>query len=182
MALPASAIFGAASSTAGAIFNGLSAYMQGRAQAAYYKAAAGTYDTNAYLNDLTTARNAAYVNEAAASQVHNLRQQSQQTEGTARAAMAAQGMDPGSGSAQAVLSATQKAYREDEELLRAQAEQQAFEINKAGALESANLRSQAKQARLQAQLAKKQAKWNVFGSILTGASQVGGHIFAGLEN
>lgn len=181
MALPASAIFGAASSAAGMIFNSIGAYMQGKAQAAYYNAAAGTYDTNAYINDLNTARQAAYVNEAAASQVHNLRQQRQQTAGTAKAAMAAQGMDTGSGSAQAVLSSTDRAYQEDEELLRKEAEERAFEITKAGAMESATLRSQAKMARISAQQAKAQAKWNIFSTVLTGASAVGGNIFRGLE-
>ena len=122
------------------------------------------------------------MNEAGASQVHNLREQSQQTEGSIRAAMAAQGMDSGSGSAQAVLSSTERAYREDEALLRAQAEQQAFEINKQGALESTNLRSQARQARISAKMAKAQAKFNILGTILTGAAQTGGTIFQGLQN
>lgn len=181
MALPASAIFGAASAAAGAVFSGISQYMAGKARASYYNAAAGTYDTNAYINDLATARQAAYVNEAAASQIHNLREQSQQTDGSARAAMAAQGMDTASGSAQAVLSSTQRAYREDEELLRKEAEERAFEITKAGALESASLRSQAKLARINAQMAKAQSKWNIFSTVLTGASAVGGNIFRGLE-
>ena len=182
MAAPIAAIIEACKQAAEATSQAVTYYLQGKAQSYEDKGLASTYDTNATINDLATARQAAYVNEAGASQVHNLREQSQQAEGSIRAAMAAQGMDSGSGSARAVLSSTERAFREDEALLRATAEQQAFEINKQGALESANLRSQAKQARISAKMAKAQSKYNILSTILTGSAQVGGTIFQGLQN
>lgn len=159
-----------------------SQYLAGKQKRAYYKALKETNLANADINDIQTARQTAYINESAASQIHQLRQQGEATEGSAKAAMAASGMDLSSASAQAVLSSSERALKEDENLLRYQAETQAFEQNKQGALESASLRSQAKLADIAARQARYNAKFKMLGTLLTGAVQTGGLIFDNLQD
>lgn len=179
MAVPIAAILQQA---AGTTASAVSQYLNGKAQKAYYGALQDTYNTNAELNDIQTARQSAYINEAAASQVHLMRGEREDVQSSARAAMAAQGMDLSSGSAQAVLLASERAAQEDEDLVRYQAELAAFENNKQGALASASLRSQAKVAGLMGRAAAKQGRLGAWGSILTGAAQTGGTIFDSIQD
>lgn len=131
MAFPIAAIIQQAAGTTASV---VSQYLAGKQQQAYYKALKENYNTNAEINDIQTARQAAYINESAASQTHQLRAQGEGTAASAKAAMVASGMDLSSGSAQAVLSSSERALKEDEDLLRYQAEVQAFENNKQGAI------------------------------------------------
>lgn len=167
---------------AGTAASAVALYLNGKAQKAYYGALQDTYNTNAEINDIQTARQSAYINEAAASQVHLMRGQQEDAQSSARAAMAAQGMDLSSGSAQAVLSASERAAQEDEDLVRYQAELAAFENNKQGAMTSASLRSQGKVAGLMGRAAAKQGRLGALSSILSGALQVGGTIFENAQD
>ena len=179
MAFPIAAIIQQAAGTTASV---VSQYLAGKQQQAYYKALKENYNTNAEINDIQTARQSAYINESAASQVHHqLREQGADTSASAKAAMAASGMDLSSGSAQAVLSSSERALKEDEDLLRYNAEVQAFENNKQGALESASLRSQAKLAGIAAKQAKYNARFNMWSSLLTGSAQTGGTVFDNLQ-
>lgn len=178
MAFPIAAIIQQAAGTTASV---VSQYLAGKQQQAYYKALEENYNTNAEINDIQTARQAAYINESAASQTHQLRAQGEGTAASAKAAMVASGMDLSSGSAQAVLSSSERALKEDEDLLRYQAEVQAFENNKQGALESASLRSQAKTAQIMAHAAAKQGRLGAWGTLLTGAAQIGGTFFDSIQ-
>ena len=177
MAFPIAAIIQQAAGTTASV---VSQYLAGKQQQAYYKALKENYNTNAEINDIQTARQAAYINESAASQTHQLRAEGEGTAASAKAAMVASGMDLSSGSAQAVLSSSERALKEDEDLLRYQAEVQAFENNKQGALESASLRSQAKTAQIMAHAAK-QGRLGAWGTLLTGAAQIGGTFFDSIQ-
>lgn len=179
MAVPIAAIIQQAAGTTASV---VSQYLQGKTQKAYYRAVEDAYNTNAELNDIHTARQSAYINEEAASRVHQMRGQFEDVQSTSRAAMAAQGMDLSSGSAQAVLTSSERAATEDEDLVRYNAELAAFENNKQGALASASLRSQARLTQIQAKQAKAAAKFSMMSSILTGAAQTGGEIFNSMQS
>lgn len=178
MAIP---MFPIAQTVVSGVSSLLGQYLQGKSDRAYYQALQSNYNTNADLNDIQTARQSAYINESAASQVHQMRKQGQVLEGSQKAAMAAQGMDLSSGSAQAVLSSSERAQREDEDLVRYQAELAAFENNKQGALSSANLRSQARLASISAKQSAVSSRLGMAGTILTSALGVGGQVFDYLQ-
>lgn len=178
MAIPA---FPIAQTVISGVSSLLGQYLQGKADRDYYRAMQSNYNTNADLNDIQTARQSAYINEAASSQVHQLRKQGAVLEGSQKAAMAAQGMDISSGSAQAVLSSSERALKEDEDLVRYQAELAAFENNKQGALASANLRSQARLAALSEKQAAVSNRLGMIGTIITSALGVGGEVFNSLQ-
>lgn len=178
MAIP---MFPIAQTVVSGVSSLLGQYLQGKSDRAYYQALQSKYNTNAELNDIQTARQSAYINESAASQVHQMRQQGQVLEGSQKAAMAAQGMDLSSGSAQAVLSSSERALKEDEDLVRYQAELAAFENNKQGALASANLRSQARLAALSEKQAAVSNRLGMIGTIITSALGVGGEVFNSLQ-
>lgn len=179
MAVPIAAIIQQAAGTTASV---VSQYLQGKTQKAYYRAVEDAYNTNAELNDIHTDRQSAYINEEAASRVHQMRGQFEDVQSTSRAAMAAQGMDLSSGSAQAVLTSSERAATEDEDLVRYNAELAAFENNKQGALASASLRSQAATAGIMSRAAAKQGRLGAWASILTGAAQTGGTLFEHAQN
>ena len=178
MAIP---MFPIAQTVVSGVSSLLGQYLQGKSDRAYYQALQSNYNTNAELNDIQTARQSAYINESAASQVHQMRQQGQVLEGSQKAAMAAQGMDLSSGSAQAVLSSSERALLEDEDLVRYQAELSAFENNKQGALSSASLRSQGRLAALSGRQSGIASRLGMVGTVLTSALGVGGQIFDYLQ-
>nr|QGT50646.1 hypothetical protein Elusimicrob1349_1160 [uncultured Elusimicrobia bacterium] len=175
MAVPIAAIIQAASSIGSSVLS----YWGSKSQNKLYDAQAAAYETNAEIAQKTGERQADYQTQEAASQVHALRKQGEEVKGSQLAAMAAQGMDISSGSAQDVLSASERAQREDEDLIRYNAELAALETRRGADAQAADLRHQANQTRIAKKQAKAAAKMALYGSILTGSSQVASSYFDG---
>jgi len=173
MAVPIAAIIQAASSIGSSVLS----YWGSKSKNRLYDAQASAYETNAALAEQTGRRQADYLTQEAASQVHTWRKQGEETKGSALAAMAAQGMDISSGSAQDVLNASERALQEDEDLIRYNAELAALETRRGADAQAADLRHQANQTRIAKRQARAAAKMALYGSILTGSSQVAGSYF-----
>ncbi len=173
MAVPIAAIIKAAGSIGAGVIN----YWGSKGQNKLYDAEISAYEANADLAQKTAERQADYLTQDAASQVHVLRKQGEQLKGEQLAAMAASGMDISSGSAQDVLSASERAMREDEDLIRYNAELSALETRRSGDTQAAHYRHQASQSRIAQKQASVAAKAALYSTLLTAGSEFASDYF-----
>lgn len=181
MAIPIAAIMSAGQGSTNMATSIYQQFMQLQQQNAYYKSLSNTLGTNATINDITTGRQSAYMNEEAANQVSKVREQGEATRASARVAMAAQGMDLSSGSAQDVLTSSERAQLDDEEMIRYNNYLATTENNRQGAFTSAQLRSQQRLAEIEKRHAKGNAILGMATTLLTGSAATGGNVFSAIQ-
>lgn len=149
-------------------------YIAGQANKANYYAQANALQSQAALSQQAADRQVKYDLKTAAQSVKDVRRAGRQTYGKQLAAAAGSGMDFSSVSLQDAVLDSLRAEKEDIDLIKRTASQQAYETQLQAELNSIEANSQAAQARLAGRTAAKAGRLNAFSSLLSSAGMVAG--------
>ena len=165
---------GSAAAIGSGIISGTGQYMAGRAEQAAYNAQATSLLSGAELTQAAAQRQVRYDLQNAAESVKQVRRAGRQTYAKQLVAAAANGTDFSSVSLQDAMLDSLRAEQEDINLIKRTASQRAYETQLQADLNSIEAESQAAQARIAGRLARKTARLNTYGTLLSSAGMVAG--------
>ena len=165
---------GSAAAISGGIISGTGQYIAGRAEQAAYNAQATSLLSGAELTQAAAQRQVKYDLQVAAENVKQVRRAGRQAYGKQLVAAAANGTDFSSVSLQDAMLDSLRAEQEDINLIKRTASQRAYETQLQADLNSIEAESQAAQARIAGRLARKTARLNTYGTLLSSAGMVAG--------
>ena len=149
-------------------------YIAGNAQRDSYYAQAAALESQAALSQQAANRQVKYDLQNAAQAVKEIRRAGRQNYAKQLTAAAGSGMDFSSVSLQDAVLDSLRAEKEDIDLIKRNASQQAYETQLQADLNSIEANSQAAQARLAGKTAAKAGRLNAFSSLLSSAGMVAG--------
>lgn len=165
---------GSAAAISSGIISGTGQYIAGRAEQAAYNAQATSLLSGAELTQAAAKRQVKYDLQAAAENVKQVRRAGRQAHAKQLVAAAANGTDFSSVSLQDAMLDSLRAEQEDINLIKRTASQRAYETQLQADLNSIEAESQAAQARIAGRLARKTARLNTYGTLLSSAGMVAG--------
>lgn len=156
------------------ILSGTGQYIAGRAEQANYNAQAYALQSGAELTKEAADRQVKYDLKDAAENIKQIRRAGRQNYAKQLVATAGNGTDFSSVSLQDAMMDSLRAEQEDIELIKRNASQRAYETQLQAELNSIEAESQAAQARVAGRAARKAARLNTYGTLLSSAGMVAG--------